>query len=133
MVSITSKRSSKLLNQIYSNNLNVMTSLIPLPADLSSAATLYTIIFPYKIRVVGLSITSVAVPTGVQPIVITLTDGTSAISVTLAAATTEKQEAEDQVYEADTVLSINNAAGAGNSSEESVLGISYVIESPQRR
>jgi hypothetical protein len=133
MTSRTSKRTDNMLNQIYSNNLNVKTDFIPLPSDLSGAATIFRVIYPFKIRVIGLSLTAVAAPTGGVDIVETITDGTTAILVTLGGALTEIQESEDQVYAADTDLTITNSAGVGNVAEKVVLGITYIIESPQRR
>jgi len=132
---ITKARDGKPLAELNKGNLNVKTLSIPLPTDLSGAATLYTLIFPFDIRVIGLGLTNGGqAPSNAVDITITLTDGSSPISVTmLGSGAVPKQDAEDQLFLKNTELDIDNAAGTLNTTEQAIFEIHYIALLPTVR
>ena len=132
MSNITTKKQSAFLKQLADNNLNLKIFTWNIPAGDVNAGLNKDFIFPYPIHVVGISICNEVAPTAV-PIVITVSDGTSVLTITLTGPATEVQEAEDQRYEADTALQIALAAGAGNTSENICFQMHYIIDKPEKR
>ncbi len=131
-MSVTTKKNSALLKQISDNNLNLHSFKWNIPAGNVAAGFNKECIFPFPITVVGISICNEAAPTAV-PIVMGVTDGTTALSITLTGPATEVQEAEDQDYDADTILVISLAAGAGNVAENICFQMHYIINKPEKR
>ena len=130
-MSFTTKQKASLLKQISENNLNLQTFTWNIPAGDVAAGMNKECIFPYPIHVVALSICNEVAPTAV-PIVMSVTDGTSPISITLTSPATEVQELEDQRYDEDTVLTIALAAGTGNTSENICFQMQYFIDKPMK-
>jgi len=128
VVDLTIVKEGKPIYQLSKGLLNVKTLTIPLPADLSGAATLYTLIFPFAIRVIGLGLTNGGqAPSNAVDITLTLTDGSSPISVTmLGSGAVPKQDAEDQIFLKNTELDIDNAAGTLNTTEQAIFEIHYI-------
>ena len=131
-MSITTKKNSAFLKQLADNNLNLHSYTWNVPAGDIAAGLAKEFILPYPITVVSLSLCNVAAPTAV-PIVVAVTDGTTALAITLTGPATEVQEAEDQDYDEDTVLTMTIAAGVGNAAENVCLQMHYIINKPEDR
>ena len=131
-MSITTKKNSAFLKQLADNNLNLKTFTWNVPSGDIAAGIAKECIFPFPITVVGLSACNEVVPTNAD-IVFAVTDGTTALAMTLIQANTEVQEAEDQDYDEDTVLTISIAAAGGNTSENVCFQMHYIINKPEDR
>ena len=113
------------LAQLSNNNSKIYTHKEYITGDISGGTTIGKIRFPFPIRVVGLSATAAVAVT--NTLTFTVTDGTTALTVTIAGGATEQQDTEDQYYAADTTFTISNAASVGATTEIDILSIHYII------
>ena len=131
-MSLTTKKNSAFLKQLADNNLNLHSYTWNVPAGDISTGLNKVVVFPFPIIVVGISLCNVAAPTAV-PIVMGVTDGTTALAITLTSPATEVQEAEDQEYEEDAPLTISIAAGIGNAAENVCFQMHYITNKAEKR
>ena len=131
-MSIKTKKNSAFLKLLADNNLNIESFTWDIPTGDIAAGIAKECIFPFPIHVVGLSICNEIVPTNAD-IVMGVTDGTTALAITLPQADTEVQKAEDQRYEVDTILVISVAAAGGNTTENVCFQMHYIIDKPEKR
>lgn len=132
---ITEKKSATMLDQIHKNNLNVEEESHIFSGDISAGVTVAKkFTFPYPIRILAMSLSPQAALSGAADLVVTLTDGTTAITVTLDdAATTPQQDKESTLYSANSTLTLSSAACAGATSENITWQMHYVIEQTKLR
>ncbi len=124
---LTDKEKASFLKQLADNNHNVHQWCSEIVADASATTIqLGKISFPYKITVLSARINALAATS--TAFVVTATDGTSSVVVTLAANSTYKYDKEDATINADTPISITAPGIAGYTTANFRFMFDYIID-----